>query len=217
MTVSHAIVILLIPTCQLAPKSNSHISHSFVASVYKPVFFQCSIYSTLCSNVSRSSRINSSSVHTYILRLFYIAFSIRMFILIDPIFNSYDEKRPSIPNTETNIWRNQLYVTNSIHDNWTEVLFQLKRMILIWEEHVIWKIYKVFEKCWAVWEKYDGCLLVARQLVHNLLLFLHSQLWMSWSFWDVRFVRHTSLPTWQKLGKEHTFWISQIKLNWFRK
>ena len=34
-----------------------------------------------------STRINSISVHTYILRLFYIASSIRMFILIDPIFN----------------------------------------------------------------------------------------------------------------------------------
>ena len=33
VTVSHAIVILLTLTCQLAPKSNSHISQSFVASV----------------------------------------------------------------------------------------------------------------------------------------------------------------------------------------
>ena len=39
VTVSHAIVILLILTCQLAPKSNSHISQSFVASVYKTAFF----------------------------------------------------------------------------------------------------------------------------------------------------------------------------------
>ena len=54
VTVSHAIVILLTLTCQLAPKSNSHISQSFVASVYKPVFFQCSSSSTLRSNVSRS-------------------------------------------------------------------------------------------------------------------------------------------------------------------
>ena len=54
VTVSHAIVILLTLTCQLAPKSNSHISQSFVARVYKPVFFQCSSSSTLCSNVSRS-------------------------------------------------------------------------------------------------------------------------------------------------------------------
>ena len=42
VTVSHAIVILLTLTCQLAPKSNSHISQSFVASVYKPVFFHAS-------------------------------------------------------------------------------------------------------------------------------------------------------------------------------
>ena len=56
VTVSHAIVILLTLTCQLAPKSNSHISQSFVASVYKAAFFQClfSSSSTLCSNVSRS-------------------------------------------------------------------------------------------------------------------------------------------------------------------
>ena len=39
VTVSHTIVILLILTCQLAPKSNSHISQSFVASVYKTAFF----------------------------------------------------------------------------------------------------------------------------------------------------------------------------------
>ena len=39
VTVSHAIVILLILTCQLAPKSNSHISQSFVVSVYKTAFF----------------------------------------------------------------------------------------------------------------------------------------------------------------------------------
>ena len=42
VTVSHAIVILLTLTCQLAPRSNSHISQSFVASVYKPVFFHAS-------------------------------------------------------------------------------------------------------------------------------------------------------------------------------
>ena len=46
VTVSHAIVILLTLTCQLAPKSNPHISQSFVASVYKPAFFQCSSSST---------------------------------------------------------------------------------------------------------------------------------------------------------------------------
>ena len=46
VTVSHAIVILLTLTCQLAPKSNSHISQSFVASVYKPAFVQCSSPST---------------------------------------------------------------------------------------------------------------------------------------------------------------------------
>ena len=54
VTVSHAIVILLTLTCQLAPKSNSHISQSFVASVYKAAFFQCLFSSIFNSNVSRS-------------------------------------------------------------------------------------------------------------------------------------------------------------------
>ena len=49
VTVSHVIVILLILTCQLAPKSNSHMSQSFVASVYKPAFFQC-IHSFISSS-----------------------------------------------------------------------------------------------------------------------------------------------------------------------
>ena len=40
--------------------------------------------------VQISTRINSTSVHTYILHLFYIVSSIRMFILIDPIFNILD-------------------------------------------------------------------------------------------------------------------------------
>ena len=51
VTVSHAIVILLTLTCQLAPKSNSQ---SFVASVYKAAFFQCLFSSIFSSNVSRS-------------------------------------------------------------------------------------------------------------------------------------------------------------------
>ena len=38
-----------------------------------------------------STRINSSNVHTYILRLFYIASCIRIFILINPIFNMVSE------------------------------------------------------------------------------------------------------------------------------
>ena len=72
MTVSHAIVILLTLTCQLAPKSNSHISQSFVASVYKAAFFQCLFSSVqfkfqlVQQCIQISTRINSSSVHTYI-------------------------------------------------------------------------------------------------------------------------------------------------------
>ena len=54
----------------MAPKSNSHISQSFVVSVYKPAFFQCysvqfkSNFVQQCIQIS--TRINSSSVHTYI-------------------------------------------------------------------------------------------------------------------------------------------------------
>ena len=95
MTVSHAIVILLTLTCQLAPKSNSHISQSFVASVYEPAFFQCLFssrvqlqdFNTVQQCIQISTRIKFFNVHTYILRLFYIASSIRIFILINSIFN----------------------------------------------------------------------------------------------------------------------------------
>ena len=67
MTVSHAIVILLILTCQLAPKSNSHISHPLL-QLYK---YQCNFYTVSQFNfvqqcIQISTRINSSSVHTYI-------------------------------------------------------------------------------------------------------------------------------------------------------
>ena len=100
MTGSHAIVILLILTCQLTPKSNSHISHSFVASVYKPAFFQCLFssvptsvqfrvqYSTVqlqlvqqCIQIS--TRINSSSVHMYI----FVCSTLRVILqgFVDPI------------------------------------------------------------------------------------------------------------------------------------
>ena len=79
MTVSHAIVILLTLTCQLTPKSNSHISLLLLRFVYKLQHLQCyslhsnSVYSTVqfkfqlaqqCIQIS--TRINSSSVHTYI-------------------------------------------------------------------------------------------------------------------------------------------------------
>ena len=71
--------------CQLAPKSNSHISQSFVASVYKPAFSNVLHFNFVQQCIQISTRINSSSVHTYIFRLFYIASSIRIFILINPI------------------------------------------------------------------------------------------------------------------------------------
>ena len=86
MTVSHAIVILLILTCQLTPKSNSHISQSFVASVYKPAFFQCLFNPVSCTVqqcIQISTRINSSSVHTYI----FVCSTLRVILqgFVDPI------------------------------------------------------------------------------------------------------------------------------------
>ena len=46
------------------------------------------LFHTRFQCIQISTRINSTSVHTYILHLFYIASSIRMFILINPIFNN---------------------------------------------------------------------------------------------------------------------------------
>ena len=95
MTVSHAIVILLILNCQLTPKSNSHVSHSFVASVYKAAFFQCLFSSssvpvscTVQQCIQISTRINSSMyiVHTSIVSLettFYLCVILQGFV--DPI------------------------------------------------------------------------------------------------------------------------------------
>ena len=39
VTVSHVSVILSVLHCQLSPKSNSHMSQTIVAIVYKPVYF----------------------------------------------------------------------------------------------------------------------------------------------------------------------------------
>ena len=53
---------------------------SIVAIVYKLQHFPMQITSNLHSNVSRSTRINSSSVHTYILRLFYLRVILQGFV-----------------------------------------------------------------------------------------------------------------------------------------
>ena len=67
VTVSHAIVILLTLTCQLAPKSNSHISQSFVASVYKPAFSNVLHFDIQLQCIQISTRINSSMyICTYV-------------------------------------------------------------------------------------------------------------------------------------------------------
>ena len=72
MTVSHAIVILLTLTCQLTPKSNSHISllllrlyinYSISNSMYSTAQFKFQ-FAQQCIQIS--ARINSSNVHTYI-------------------------------------------------------------------------------------------------------------------------------------------------------
>ena len=94
MTVSHAIVILFILTCQLTPKSNSHVSHSFVASVYKAAFFQC-LFSTSSIPVSCtvqqciqiSTRINILQCTYVHLRLFYLRVILQGFV--DPIMQQW--------------------------------------------------------------------------------------------------------------------------------
>ena len=89
MTLSHVIVILLIQPCQLSSKSNSHISPPLLRLYKSQCIFHTVSHSDIVQQcIQISNRINSSNVHTYILRLFYIASSIRIFILIDPIFNS---------------------------------------------------------------------------------------------------------------------------------
>ena len=86
MTVSHAIVILLTLTCQLTPKSNSHISLPLLRLYINYSIFQCISTSNLYSNVTTSTRINSSSVHTYIFVCF-IRNSLRVILqgFVDPI------------------------------------------------------------------------------------------------------------------------------------
>ena len=73
LTVSHFSEILSVLICQLAPKSNSHISQSFVRVVYKLLHssYAYSVRHTRLQCIQISTRINSSSVHTYILRLFH--------------------------------------------------------------------------------------------------------------------------------------------------
>ena len=70
MTVSHAIVILLTLTCQLTPKSNSHISLLLLQLYINYSIFNAIHFSPASCTVQQciqiSTRINSSSVHTYI-------------------------------------------------------------------------------------------------------------------------------------------------------
>ena len=91
MTVSHAIVILLTLTCQLTPKSNSHISLLLLR-----LYINYSIFSALHSNsvystvqfkfqlaqqcIQISTRINSSSVHTYIFVCFTLGVILQGFV-----------------------------------------------------------------------------------------------------------------------------------------
>ena len=108
MTVSHAIVILLILTCQLTPKSNSHISQSFVASVYKPAFFQCLFNPVSCTVqqcIQISTRINSSSVHTYI----FVCSTLRVILIqgfVDPIMQHIVESlwKTLVSSHQRDIW-----------------------------------------------------------------------------------------------------------------
>ena len=66
MTGSHTIVILFTTQCQLYIWGQSHPFSSIVAFVYKLLHSLCIFTSSMYSNVTTSTRINSSSVHTYI-------------------------------------------------------------------------------------------------------------------------------------------------------
>ena len=77
---SHAIVILFILTCQLTPKSNSHVSHSFVASVYKAAFFQC-LFSPVSCTVQQCNQISTRINSSMYIRTYFVCF-IRNYILL---------------------------------------------------------------------------------------------------------------------------------------
>ena len=77
LTGSHFIVILFTLQCQLYIWEQSHPFSSIVAFVYKLLHIPCIFTSNLYSNVTTSTRINSSSVHTYILVCFIRNFQLR--------------------------------------------------------------------------------------------------------------------------------------------
>ena len=66
LTGSHTIVILFTTQCQLYIWGQSHPFSSIVAIVYKLQWNPCYFTLSLYSNVTTSTRINSSSVHMYI-------------------------------------------------------------------------------------------------------------------------------------------------------
>ena len=66
LTGSHFIVILFTTQCQLYIWELSHPFSPIVAFVYKLLWFPYLTTSSMYSNVTTSTRINSSSVHTYI-------------------------------------------------------------------------------------------------------------------------------------------------------
>ena len=66
LTGSHFIVILFTHKCQLYIWEQSHPFSSIVAFVYKLLHIPCIFTSNLYSNVTTSTRINSSNVHMYI-------------------------------------------------------------------------------------------------------------------------------------------------------
>ena len=64
-------VILFTPKCQLYIWEQSHAFSSIVAFVYKLLWFPYQITYYMYSNVTTSTRINSSSLHTYICVCFH--------------------------------------------------------------------------------------------------------------------------------------------------
>ena len=92
----------------MTPKSNSHISHSFVASVYKAAFFQCLFSSSIYSNVTTSTRINILQCTYVHLRLFYLRVILQGFV--DPIMQHH-------PHTTYTCTITLQYIQRILHPN----------------------------------------------------------------------------------------------------
>ena len=119
MTVSHAIVILLILTCQLAPKSNSHISHPLMRLYKYQYSFNATHFNFVQQCIQISTRINSSM---YIRTSSFVSFKTY------PIFNRF----------ECSNWRCRHHdVKCIIFSCRNDIMNPYKRSCLDWEA-VLW-------------------------------------------------------------------------------